>query len=367
MRVPLVDLSAQHTQLAGELQLAIARVVEQSTFILGEPVAALERALADVCGTPHAVGVASGSDALFLALRALGIGQGDAVLTTPFTFVATAEAIARVGATPVFCDIEAETLNLSPRAVEERLAARDARFRAMVPVHLFGRPCAMGRLADIAARESLVMVEDCAQALGADIGGAAVGGLGHAGALSFFPSKNVGAWGDGGAVVTRDAELAARVRRLRAHGANRQDEYTEIGLNSRLDTLQAAVLAIKVKRLSKWNEARALAATRYRDLLSGVGDLDLPAPDPGHSYSVFAVRTARRDALSAHLGARGVETRSYYATPLHRQPCFAPIAPRAHCPQAEAAAATTLAIPMYPEITPDQQNYVADQVRGFFS
>ena len=378
MCVPLVDLAAQHARLVGEIMPAVAEVVRRQAFILGEPVAGFERVLASLCGASHAVGVASGSDALFLALVALGIGAGDAVLTTPFTFVATAEAIVRAGATPVFCDIDDATLNLSPKAVRATIArlSTKLRIRALLPVHIFGRAADMKALMAIAREHGLVVVEDAAQAIGAKTAEGTVGALGDAGCFSFFPTKNLGAWGDGGAVVTKDETVAARIRSLRAHGIatsakGDHAEHVAFGLNSRLDALQATVLTVKARHLSAWTEARIRAAARYRELLAPVeGRVMLPAPSmreghEDHVFNQFVVRTARRDALAAHLLAHGVASRAYYPRALHREPCFAGFE-HAALPNADAAAATALAIPLFPEITDDQQTYVAATISGFF-
>lgn len=367
MRVPLVDLRAQHASIRDEVMRAASEVIEGQAFILGPPVARFEEALAKACGTAHAVGVASGSDALLLALRACGVGEGDAVVTTALTFVATAEAIVRAGARPIFADIDDGAMTLSPRAVEEALArVAPARVRAILPVHIFGGCADMAGLAAIARAHGLALIEDAAQAIGARIGDRAVGSIGDAGCFSFFPSKNLGAWGDGGAVTTRDPAIDARVRRLRAHGM-RGEHFVEIGLNSRLDALHAAVLAVKLGHLDAWSAARRRAAARYHEILAGVGDLTLPREPFGtHVYNQFVVRTARRDALAAFLADRGIASRAYYARPLHAQPCFAAYRDARPLPCTEAAAATALAIPIYAEITPDQQAYVAEAIRSFF-
>jgi dTDP-4-amino-4,6-dideoxygalactose transaminase len=302
----------------------------------------------------HAVGVASGTDALVLALRAAGVAEGDLVATTPLTFAATAEAIVHAGARPLFCDVDPRTLCLSPAAVEARLAALTsedrARVRAIVPVHLFGRACDIEGL----RRFGLTIVEDCAQAIGAR-------GTGALGALSFFPSKNLGAWGDGGAVTTRDPEIAARVQRLRAHGAA-NGRFVEVGYNSRLDAVQAAVLEVKLSRLEAWTRARVRAAARYRELLSACARVRLldPAPAGTDVAHMFVVLAHRRDALVTELGARGIEARAYYATPLHAQPAYRQ---EVSLPEAEAAAERIVALPMFYGISDAQMDAVACAVK----
>jgi dTDP-4-amino-4,6-dideoxygalactose transaminase len=347
VKVPFVDLAPQHAEIAEEALQAIAAVARGGRFILGETVASFERRLAESCGVRHAVGVASGTDALVLALRASGVGPGDLVATTPLTFAATAEAIVHCGARPLFCDVDPRTLCLSPAAVEARLAAlapnERARVRAIVPVHLFGRACDLAGLAPL----GLTIVEDCAQAIGAR-------GTGALGAVSFFPSKNLGAWGDGGAVTTNDPAIAARVRRLRAHG-NDGGRFVEVGYNSRLDAVQAAVLDVKLKRLEAWTRARVGAAARYRERLRHVRLLD-PAPPGTDVAHLFVVRARRRDQLIADLASRGIEARAYYTTPLHAQPAYRE---DISLPEAEAAAAEIVALPIFYGITDAQIDAVA--------
>ncbi len=375
MKVPLVDLAAQHRAIRDEVLAAAHAVIDAQAFVLGEPVASFERTLATICGTSHAVGVASGTDALVLALRALGVGPGDAVVTSAFSFVASAEAIAAVGARPVFADIDLATFNLSPASVEERIARHDARahgtLKAILPVHLFGLCADMDPLLAIAKRHGLSMIEDAAQAIGASCGGRLAGSMGDAGCVSFFPTKNLGAWGDGGAVVTSREDVASRVKRLRAHGMSTPYRSEELGTNSRLDALQAAVLGVKARHLAAWNIARARVASRYRDRLADLAPrLVLPAEREGarHVYNQLVVRADARDALAAHLASRGVATRVYYPLTLPRQACFAYLGEDpASFPVADAAARTALAIPVYPELTDDAIDYVADAIRELFA
>ena len=382
MRVPLVDLSLQHASIGAEVMAAAEAVVRSQSFILGEPVERFERTLAAMCGVAHAVGVASGSDALSLALQVAGVRPGDRVVTTAFTFVATAEAIVRVGARPLFVDVDPRTMNLSPAHVAEALAGPlGASIRAILPVHLFGLCADMEAIGRVARAHGVAVVEDAAQAIGARARGGtsasdlglerAAGAFGDLGCFSFFPSKNLGAWGDGGAVTTDSAEHAARLRRLRSHGAVARgvEDFDEPGTNSRLDALQAAVLDVKARHLASWTRARGEAARRYVDLLAPVADrVTLPAapPDGVHAYNQFVVRVDERDALKADLEAQGVGTRAYYTRPLHRQACFAGRHDaNGALRETERAAATALAIPIYPEITPEQQAYVADAIIAF--
>ncbi len=371
VKIPLVDLSPQHAEIADHALAAIGDVVKSGGFILGEHVVRFEQTLAGMCGVAHAVGVASGTDALVLALRACGVSEGELVLTTPLTFAATAEAIVRAGGRPVFCDVDAETLNLSPEAVRARIGELDsssrAKLRALLPVHLFGRACDMDALFGIAREYGLVVVEDAAQALGARVAGRAVGGMGAAGCLSFFPSKNLGAWGDGGAVVTDDERVAERVRRLRAHGVE-GGRHVEVGCNSRLDALQAAVLEVKAARLGDWTRARIAAAARYSALLAPLAPhlrVPLPGPAGTHVFHQYVVLARRRDDLAAHLAEKEIESRAYYSTPLHAQPCFANRhAPRV--PVAESAAREILALPFFYGITVEQQTTVCRAIAAFY-
>jgi dTDP-4-amino-4,6-dideoxygalactose transaminase len=371
-RVPLVDLATQEAAVRDDAVAAIADAARHAQFVLGARVVAFERWLAEACGASHAIGVASGTDAIELGLRAVGVGPGDAVVTPAFSFVGAAEAVAAVGARPVFCDVDEATLNASARTVEEAIArGRRAALplRAVLPVHLFGLCAPMGAIAAIAAREGLAVVEDAAQAIGAlDDRGRAAGGAGDAGCFSFFPTKNLGAWGDGGAVVTSREDVARRVRQLRAHGATAPYVHAEVGRNSRLDAVQAAVLLAKVPHLPGWTAARARIAGRYLAELARV-PLRLPAapaPPAKHAWHAFVVRTPRRDALAAWLRERGVETRVYYPVPLHRQACFARLE-EPPFPVAEDACRSALALPFSTALTDAQQTHVIDAITGFFA
>lgn len=352
MKVPLVDLQAQYATLAPELEAAVRRVLTSGHYIMGEDVAALEGELAADADLPHAIAVSSGSDALLAALWAVGVGPGDEVVTTSLTFFATAGAIARLGATPVFADIDPHTLNLDPASALARITPRT---RAIVPVHLFGRP------ADVAALASanLPIVEDAAQAIGAP----GLGRIGQLVTLSFFPSKNLGAAGDAGMVLTRDVELADRVRVYRSHGARSKHAHDIVGANLRMDTLQAAILRVKRPHLVAWNAARRRHAARYRELLADT-PLVLPDDTPGHVWHHFVVRAPRRDGLREHLRRREIETEVYYPKPLHLQPCFS--GAEAELPEAERASREVLALPVHPDLTEAQLEYVASAVRAFY-
>ncbi len=374
MRVPFVDLALQEGSVAGEVLAAITQVGREARFILGPRVEEFERWLAGHCGVAHAVGVASGSDALELALRALGIGAGDAVVTPALSFVAAAEAIALTGARPVFCDVDAQTMNASESTVRvaiDRATRAGLRVRAILPVDLFGRCAPLEGLRALVAGvagEGIALVADAAQAIGArDERGRASGAGADAACFSFFPTKNLGAWGDGGAIVTSRDDVAARVRRLRAHGALEPYVHAELGRNSRLDALQAAVLLAKAPHLAGWQDARARIARRYQVELAGL-PLTLPAsPEPPavHAWHAFVVRSERRDALVEALRERGVEARVYYPVPLHRQACFESLDEPA-LPVSEAICQTALALPVYPAIRTEQQSHVIEQLAAFF-
>lgn len=367
--VPLLDLKLQHRAIAAEIRGAIDRVVAAQGFILGEEVRLFEEAIASRLGAGHAIGVASGSDALLLSLLAAGVERGDAVVTTAFTFFATAGAIVRAGARPVFVDIDPATFNLDPAAAAEALAAGA---RAIVPVHLFGRCAPMDPILAAAGARGAAVIEDAAQAIDARTPAGAAGTRGEFGCLSFFPSKNLGAFGDGGMVLAREKEGAERVRRLRVHGSVAPYRHEEIGMNSRLDALQAAVLRAKLPHLDSWREARRARAARYRELLAArvpEGAVTAPLDDAegGHVYHQFTIRCARRDALQSFLAAAGVGSAVYYPIPLHLQPCFADLGHRAgEFPEAERAAREVLSLPIAPELGDDDQDYVVDRIGAFY-
>ncbi len=371
MSVPLLDLKRQHETLREELREAVGRVLDSQQFILGEDVRRLEAELASYTRARHAVGCGSGSDALLLALLALNVGEGDEVVTTPFTFFATAGAIARTGARPVFADIEPRTYNIDPARVE---AALTERTRAVMPVHLYGQCAEMEEL--MRACAALPVIEDAAQAIGADDEkGRRAGSIGAMGCFSFYPTKNLGAAGEAGLVTTNDDAIAERLRRLRVHGGATEYHHEEVGFNSRLDTIQAAVLRVKLPHLDRWSNARRERAETYTRMLSEAGLDGVVTPPyvrPGarhifHQY-VIRVPAARRDALIEHLKSNGVGTKIYYPVPLHLQPCFAYLGYKeGDFPESERAARETLALPMYPELTQEQQEYVVETIRRFFA
>lgn len=371
MRVPLVDLAQQEARVTAEVLAAVAQVAREGRFILGPCVEEFEGWLARSCGARQAIGLASGTDAMELSLRALDVGRGDAVVTPALSFVAAAEAIAMTGARPVFCDVERTSMNADEHAVSEaidRARRVGLRVRAVVPVHLFGRCAPLGALRALADREGALLIEDVAQALGArDEGSRIAGSVGDAACFSFFPTKNLGAWGDAGAVATSRDDVAVRVRRLRAHGAVEPYVHEELGRNSRLDALQAAVLLVKTRYLEAWQAARTKAAARYRDALDGLPLLlpSEPAPPAVHAWHAFVVRTEQRDSLARWLREHGVEARAYYPIPLHRQPCFKTLEEPALY-EAEEVCRTALALPISAALGEDSQAYVVEQVRSFF-
>jgi dTDP-4-amino-4,6-dideoxygalactose transaminase len=361
MHVPLLDLQAQYLPIRDEILAAITRVCDSQRFIMGPEIDSLERELAAFLSVKHAIGVTSGTDALLIAMMALGIGPGDEVITSTYSFFATAGCVARLGATPVFVDIDPVTCNIRPDAVA---AAITPRTRAIIPVHLYGQSVDLDPILAAAARAGVPVIEDACQAIGARYKGRPVGGLGTVGCFSFFPSKNLGAFGDGGLVTTQDDNLAGALRRLRVHGADAQYYHQVIGGNFRLDALQAAVLRVKLPYLAGWSDARRRNASRYQQLFvqqgleSRVG-LPAVAPDAFHIYNQYIVRVPRRDAVKAHLESRHVGTAIYYPVPFHQLECFAYLGYTAgQFPHAERAATETLALPIYGELTEDQQRYV---------
>jgi dTDP-4-amino-4,6-dideoxygalactose transaminase len=374
MSVPLLDLKAQHATIRDEVVAAVMRIVDAQTFILGDAVVELEQAVATLSNTTHAIGCANGTDAILLAMRALDIGRGDEVITTPFTFFATAGTIHNVGATPVFVDIEPDTFNIRPDAVS---AARTSRSKAVIPVDLFGQMAAVEQVQ--AAVPGLAVIEDAAQSIGArrKIGGAwtMAGERATIGTFSFFPSKNLGGFGDGGMIVTQDDAIAERLRRLRVHGGAKQYVHDEVGYNSRLDALQAAVLSAKLPHLAGWSARRRENAAYYDAAFAGLvgrGALRTPyvAPESESIFNQYTVRVegGRRDALQAALKEAGVGSSIYYPLPLHLQPCFAYLGyQRGQCPESERAASEVLSLPIFPELTRQQLDTVVAAVERFFS
>jgi len=356
--IPLIDLAAQQAEISGEISRGFARVIERTAFILGEEVREFEEAFAGFCGVPHCIGVGNGTDAIELIVRALGLGPQDEVLLPANTFIATALGVLRGGARPVLVDCDEHHL-MDPQQVEDRITPRT---RALLPVHLFGQTAEMETLREIAGRRGLIMLEDAAQAQGAKRHGSTAGSLGLAAAFSFYPGKNLGAYGDAGAVTTSSDEIAGRLRKLRNWGSERKYHHPEIGFNSRLDTLQAVVLAAKLRRLDAWNEARRQAAARYDRLLAGIEGVQRPRTLPGneHIWHLYVVRVPRRDEVLAKLQAEGISAGIHYPTPLHLHGALRELGYReGDFPASEETAREILSLPLYPHITVEQQERVA--------
>lgn len=372
MKVQFLDLAAQYKALRSEILTEVSKVCDSQHYVLGKNVSALETEIARYCGVKYAIGVASGTDALLLSLMAMGIGPGDRVITTPYTFFSTASSITRLGAEPVFVDIDPQTYNIDPDALERRLRRGAKRVKAIMPVHLYGQAADMGVIKKIAKRYGLKIVEDAAQAIGADFKGRPVGSIGELGALSFYPSKNLGGFGDGGMVTTNNKRLADKVRMLRVHGTHHRYFHKEIGINSRLDELQAVVLRIKLKHLNEWTLARVVNAKRYDELFKNAGlkgNVITPvrAKDSSHVYNQYVLRVKRRDKLKDLLGKKDIGTGIYYPLPLHLQECFKGLGyKRGSLPVSECAARQTLALPIYPELSAAKQKFVVKTIAGFY-
>ena len=368
MPVPLLDLRAQHATIRDEVVRAMMDVVDAQAFILGEPVAKLECSVAGLSNTRYAIGCANGTDAILLAMRALDIGRGDEVITTPFTFFATAGTIHNVGATPVFVDIEPRTFNIAPDAVS---AAIGSKTKAVIPVDLFGQMAPLEEIARVA--KGLPIIEDAAQSIGArrKIDGAwrMAGEAATMGTFSFFPSKNLGGYGDGGMIVTQDEALNARLMRLRTHGSVKTYYHDEVGYNSRLDALQAVVLSAKLPHLAAWSAARRANAAYLDQAFADVPEITTPYIDPANEsiFNQYTIRVPGRDALQAHLKEKGIGNSVYYPLPLHLQPCFAYLGYKeGSCPEAERASREVLSLPIFPELTSGQRDEIVATVRGFF-
>jgi len=361
MNVPLLDLKAQYMQIKDELHAAVLEVLESQRFIGGPKVAELEERIADMSGCKFAVGASSGTDAILNCLMSLGIGPGDEVITTPFTFFATAGCIARVGAKPIFVDIDARTFNIDPSRIE---AAVTKKTRAIIPVHLFGQMADMDPIMAVARKYNLAVIEDAAQSIGATYKGKKAGSIGTAGCFSFFPSKNLGGIGDGGMVVTNDAELAGRLRIMRDHGQDPRYHYKYIGGNFRLDAIQAAALLAKLPHLEQWSQARRRNAAYYDEKFAGtVVRPPYIQPECVSVYNQYVVRVPRRDELVEHLQANGIGCAVYYPVPLHLQECFRYLGYKpGDLPESEKAAKEVLALPVYPELTEQQRDYVIEAV-----
>jgi len=368
--VPLLDLVAQYREIKDDVLAAMMSVIERQTFIMGQEVGRLETEIARLSHAKHGIACASGTDALLLPLKALELKPGDEVITTPFTFFATAGTVHNAGGTPVFVDIDPGTMNIDPEAVAGAITPRT---RAIIVVHLFGQMAPMERIMAVASRHGIPVIEDGAQSIGARrrIEGTwrMSGEMGSVGTLSFFPTKNLGAWGDGGLMVTQDDALAERLRRLRLHGGSRQYLHEEVGTNSRLDTLQAAVLLAKLPHLERWTRARKKNAARYSQAFTGHSEVCPPAVDPAndHIFHQYTVRVPQRDELQAHLKDRGIGHAVYYPLALHLQPCFSHLGyQRGALPVAEAAMDSVISLPIYPELSERQQDMVISAVSSFY-
>jgi dTDP-4-amino-4,6-dideoxygalactose transaminase len=370
LAVPVLDLKAQYQTIRDEIEPVVLGLLESQMFVMGPEVAALEVELARLCGVAKGIGCASGTDALLLPLMAIEIGPGDEVITTPYSFFATAGSIWHTGAKPVFVDIEPDTYNIDPAQIE---AAITPCTRAIIPVHLYGQMADMGPINQIAKKHALFVLEDAAQAIGARYHEHPAGSLGHAGALSFYPSKNLGGFGDAGMIVTDNAELGRLLARLRVHGMEPKYHHQEVGFNSRLDAIQAAVLRVKLRHLESWTNQRRLAAARYQKLFEDLALtrlIGLPCERDGHYhvYNQFIIRVpaAVRDPLREHLAAARIGTEIYYPIPLHLQPCFQALGHKSgDYPRSEAAARETIALPIYPELSEEQQNHVVGSIHQF--
>lgn len=364
MRIPMTDLQMQYQSIKGDIDSAIARVMRESGFVLGKDVGMLEEEIARYFGTKFAVGVNSGTDALVIGLVALGIGHGDEVITTPFTFIATAEAISRVGAKPVFCDIEYDTFNIDPEKIEQAITKNT---KAILPVHLYGMPCTMEKILSLAKKYSLLVVEDCAQSFGSVYRDRKVGTFGECGCLSFFPAKTLGCYGDGGMLITDNEEVARKTNVLRNHGSSGKYLYERHGFNSRLDTIQAAVLRVKLKYIDSWIEKRIQNAHTYNELLADVPNVILPKdPFSGkHSFNYYNLRIKqKRDKIQSHLQSKGIATAIYYPVCLHLQAVYKELeGSKGSFPVAEQAQEESLALPMYPELSFPQIQEIVQTIK----
>ena len=366
MRVPLLDLQAQYATIRDEIRPVVERVIESQQFILGPEVEAFEQEVAAYCGAKYAIGVSSGTDALLIALMAAGIGKGDEVITTPYSFIATATSISRVGAIPVFIDIDPNTYTIDPKAIADEIT--DAT-KAIMPVHLFGQCAEMKPILDLAKQQNMLVIEDAAQAIGAGQNGVKAGTMGAFGCFSFFPSKNLGGFGDGGLVTTNDDAFAQRVKELRQHGGKDKYRNAMIGINGRLDALQAAVLRVKLTHLDAWSAARREHAEYYTQAFQGMKEVQTPITAPGntHIYNQYVLRVERRDELQAHLNAHQIGNAIYYPIPIHLQECYDILGyQETDFPAAEQAAAETIALPVYPELTRAQQDDVIETIHAFY-
>jgi len=358
--IPMVDLKTQYHSLKSEIDKAVLDAIESCQFILGPNVTAFEQEAAAYLGSPHAVSCASGTDALHLAILAAGIGPGDEVITSPFTFIATAEAICYVGATPVFVDIDPQTFNIDPALIE---AAITPRTKAVIPVHLFGQPADMTAIMSVCKKHNLLLIEDCAQSFGAAINGQMTGTLGSLGCFSFFPSKNLGCYGDGGLISCATAELAEQIKVLRNHGSRVRYHHSEIGYNSRLDDIQAAILRVKLKRIDDFNSGRRRVAHLYSELLNDVVSVPCEDGNGVHVYHQYTLLTDKRDIIMAKLAEQHISSAVYYPIPLHKQDVFAEACARVRLPVAEEIASRCMSLPVYPEMTDESVRLVAKAIK----
>lgn len=366
MKINLLDLHEQYKSIEKDVNEAIKEVLESSTFIMGPNVKALEKEVAEFTGVKHGIGVGNGTDALMLTLKALGIGPGDEVITTPFTFFASAETTSVVGATPVFADIKPDTLCIDEDKLESYITEKT---KAIIPVHIFGQMCNMDKIMEIAKKHNLYVIEDACQAIGSEYKGKRAGSIGHVACYSFFPTKNLGCYGDGGMVVTNDDEIADKVRLLRAHGSKVKYHHITIGHNSRLDEMQAAILRVKLKHIEKWNSERNKKAHIYNELLKGV-DVVTPTEKEGnyHVYHMYVIQSEKRDEIISYLKENGVATGIYYPVPVHLQEVYKHLGYKeGSLPVSEDACTKTFALPLYPEITLEAQQYVVDKIKEFFA
>lgn len=368
MEIPLVHLHRQYQNIKPGIDKAVKKVIDAQAFIMGEEINALERSIAGYCNVKYAVGVSSGTDALFLSLKALGIKEGDEVITTPFTFIATAEAISNTGATPVFADIDKRTYNIDPEKIEEKMTKRT---KAIIPVHLYGQCADMDSISAVSRKYGLKIVEDCAQSLGALYKNRRSCSLGDIGCISFFPSKNLGGFGDGGMVATDNAELAEKIKLLRVHGSSVRYVHSVVGYNSRLDNLQAAVLNVKLEQLDGWIEKRIRNAKALNEAFKDIGDIITPyVPNYNiHTYHQYTLRVDEkiRDSFVDHLNKSGIESRVYYPIPLHVQECYKFLGYNpGSLPESSKAARSTLVLPVFPEMSDDEKEYIIKTVREFY-
>ncbi len=366
MQIPLLDLKAQYESLKADIDKAVIDVLESGHYVLGPNVKLLEEEIATYCGVSYGIGVANGTDALLLSLVAYGIGQGDEVITSPFTFFASAEVISQVGATPVFVDVDPKTYNIDVAKLEEKITKKT---KAIIPVHIFGQTADMDLIMELAEKYNLIVIEDACQAIGAEYKGLKAGSIGHTGCFSFFPTKNLGGYGDGGMIVTNDENVFKKLKILRAHGSSPKYYHSVIGYNSRLDEIQAAMLRVKFRRIDKWNQERFKKALVYDKLLKNT-PLVLPQrmADKKHAYHLYTIQTEYREDLANFLKEKGISTGIYYPVPLHQQEVYKELEyGQGSFPIVEELVKKTLSIPLYPEIRGDQQEYVCNRIKDFYS